>query len=151
MLEQAEDGQDDEEFWGERIGIVTPHRAQMSNIRNLLEDAAGMLPSALPFVDTVDRFQGQERDLIVASYTVADRDFVTSEERFILDPRRFNVTMTRARSKFIMSVSEALIQYLPSDADVARDTAHLQLFVENYCSIVDESIALPFFDGGGVT
>lgn len=117
----------------------------------LKEDAAGMSPSALPFVDTVDRFQGQERDLIIASYTVADRDFVTSEERFILDPRRFNVTLTRARGKFIMFVSEALIQYLPSDAEVARDAAHLQLFVENYCSTVDETIALPFLDGGGAT
>lgn len=151
LLEQEIDGLEDDEFWGERLGIVTPHRAQMSNVRNLLEDAADMSLSALPFVDTVDRFQGQERDLIIASYTVADRDFVASEEQFILDPRRFNVTLTRARSKFVMFVSEALIQYLPSDAEVARDAAHLQLFVDNYCSLVDERIALPFFDRSGVT
>jgi superfamily I DNA and/or RNA helicase len=37
-------------------------------------------------VDTVDRFQGQERNLIIASYIVADRDFVVSEAEFILDP-----------------------------------------------------------------
>jgi superfamily I DNA and/or RNA helicase len=40
----------------------------------------------LTFEDTVDRFQGQESNLIIASYTVADRDFVVSEVEFILDP-----------------------------------------------------------------
>lgn len=147
-LEEEHGAFDDEDFWGERLGIVTPHRAQMSAVRNLLEDAAGMEPTSLPFVDTVDRFQGQERDLIVASYTVADRDFVASEAEFILDPRRFNVTLTRARSKFVMLVSEAIVGHLPADADVARDAAHLQLFVENYCSGVDEGISLPFRDRG---
>jgi AAA domain len=146
---------DDEDFWKQRLGIVTPHRAQMSAVRNLLEDAAGMEPTSLPFVDTVDRFQGQERDLIIASYTVADRDFVASEahfildpRHFILDPRRFNVTLTRARSKFVMLISEAIVGHLPADADVARDAAHLQLFVGNYCSGVDKEISLPFRDRG---
>jgi superfamily I DNA and/or RNA helicase len=41
----------------------------------------------LSFVDTVDRFQGQDSNLIIASYTVDDRDFVVSEAEFILDPR----------------------------------------------------------------
>ena len=99
-------------------------------------------------MDTVDRVQGQERDLIIASYAVSDRDFVRSEEAFILDPRRFNVTLTRARTKFVMLVSQALIQHLPSDAQVARDASHLQLFVENYCSSVDESIELRYSENG---
>lgn len=150
ILERDEAGLTDDEFWGERLGIVTPHRAQMSSVRNLLENAAGMRPTPLPFVDTIDRFQGQERDMVIASYTVADRDFVASEEEFILDPRRFNVTLTRARSKFVMFVSDSVVQHLPSDADIARDAAHLQLFVENYCSDVDEPIALPFADRHGV-
>jgi hypothetical protein len=74
-------------------------------------------------------------------------DFVASEEAFILNPRRFNVTLTRARSKFIMLVSEAILQHLPSDADVARDAAHLQLFVEEYCASIREAIVLPYVAG----
>jgi DNA replication ATP-dependent helicase Dna2 len=109
--------------------------------------AAGMPMDPPPFVDTVDRFQGQERDLMIASYVVADRDFVASEEAFILNPRRFNVTLTRARSKFIMLVSEAILQHLPSDAEVARDAAHLQLFVEEYCTSIREAIVLPYVNG----
>ncbi len=140
-----------QEFWSERLGIVTPHRAQMSTIRNLLVEAAGIPIDPPPFVDTVDRFQGQERDLIIASYVVSDRDFVAAEEAFILNPRRFNVTLTRARSKFIMFVSDAILQHLPADADVARDAAHLQLFAENYCMTIDEEIELPYLDNGRLT
>jgi len=149
----SEDGQgpNDQEFWTECLGIVTPHRAQMSTIRNLLIDAAGMPMDPPPFVDTVDRFQGQERDLMIASYAVADRDFVSAEEAFILNPRRFNVTLTRARSKFIMFVSDAILQHLPADADVARDAAHLQLFAENYCTTVNENIELPYFERGSLS
>lgn len=145
-LEDEHGSLTEEEFWGERLGIVTPHRAQMSSLRNLLETAAGTRPTSLPFVDTVDRFQGQERNLIIASYTVADRDFVASEAEFILDPRRFNVTLTRARSKFVMFVSDAVVEHLPAEAEVARGAAHLQLFVQDYCSAVDRRILLPFFD-----
>lgn len=138
----------DADFWTERLSIVTPHRAQMATIRNLLIEAAGMPVDPPPFVDTVDRVQGQERDLIIASYAVADRDFVRAEEEFILDPRRFNVTLTRARSKFVMLVSDALLQHLPSDAEVARNAAHLQLFAANYCSAIDEPITLTYSDAG---
>jgi superfamily I DNA and/or RNA helicase len=148
ILIESGDYRGDVDFWMKRLSIVTPHRAQMAAIRNLLVGAARMPMDPPPFVDTVDRVQGQERDLIIASYTVADRDFVRTEEEFILDLRRFNVTLTRARSKFIMLVSNALIQHLPSDAQVARDAAHLQLFVENYCSSINQPMELRFFDSG---
>lgn len=150
ILEEQGVRPDDKEFWEQYLGIVTPHRAQMSSIRNKLVEAAGMPMNPPPFVDTVDRFQGLERDLMIASYTVADRDFVRAEEEFILNPRRFNVTLTRARSKFVMFVSDAIIQHLPTDADIARDAAHIQLFVENYCSTVDERIDLPFLENGSL-
>ncbi len=150
-LKQNGDCPSNEEFWEQYLGIVTPHRAQMSNIRNLLIETSAIPADPLPAVDTVDRFQGQERNLIISSYAVADRDFVRQEEEFILNPRRFNVTLTRARSKFVMLISESIVQYLPDDARVAEDAAHLQLFVENYCSSIDQKIDLPFFDNGVLT
>lgn len=122
-----------ESFWADKAGLVTPHRAQIATIRNLL--GADMMPTVtgMSFVDTVDRFQGQERDLIVASYTVSDPDFIAGEEAFILDPRRFNVTLTRAKSKFILLVSQTLLSHLPADLQVANEAAHMQLFTEHYC------------------
>lgn len=122
-----------EDFWADKAGLVTPHRAQIATIRNLLGKDLMPSVSGMSFVDTVDRFQGQERDLIVASYTVSDPDFIANEEAFILDPRRFNVTLTRARCKFILLVSQSLLSHLPGDLQVANDAAHMQLFTQNYC------------------
>jgi AAA domain len=139
------------EFWDRRLGIVSPHRAQVSTIRNLIKSARSIFGDAPPAIDTVDRFQGQERDVILASYVVSDRDFIRSEERFILDPRRFNVTLTRARTKFVLLMSDPLLQHLPADADVARAAAHIQLFVDTYLDKVDRNIELPYVPGAQPT
>jgi hypothetical protein len=135
----------DTKFYEEHLGIVTPHRAQRSNIQNLLNKSAGIEANSSIVVDTVDRFQGQERDLIIASYTVADKDFVTAEEEFILDPRRFNVSLTRAKSKFIMLISDSILEHLPSDKDTATNAAHIQLFVEKYCKTI-KTMNLQYLD-----
>lgn len=137
----------EEDFIKHKIGIVTPHRAQRSQIKNLLLQTDINLSSDA-FVDTVDRFQGQERDLILSSYTVSDRDFVKSEEEFILDPRRFNVSLTRAKSKFIMFISDALVDYLPDDKKIAEDASHLQMFVLKYCNI-EELMTIEYLDSEG--
>lgn len=136
------------EFINKKIGIVTPHRAQRSLIQNqLLQSNINIQDGG--FIDTVDRFQGQERDLIISSYSVSDRDFVNSEESFILDPRRFNVSLTRAKSKFIMIISDALIDHLSNDKDVAEDAAHLQMFVVKFCKNQEE-ISLSYNDSSTV-
>lgn len=141
-LARGVDAEDEGTFWARRLGIVTPHRAQAARIGQLLRET-GLF--ARPRVATVDAFQGQGRDVILASYSVADRDFVRTEEAFILDPRRFNVSLTRARQKYVVVLSDALMEYLPADADVARTAAHLQLFVEEYCAAVDRPLAVPDF------
>jgi AAA domain-containing protein len=133
-------------LWENRLGIVTPHRAQVATIRNLLQ-RSNIFSDHVPVVDTVDRFQGQEREVILSSYAVADRDFARSEEKFILEPRRFNVTLTRAERKFVMLISDTLVQHLPSDAEVASSAAHMQLFVAKYCTEVDREMVIPFWTG----
>lgn len=138
----------DSAFWRNALGLITPHRAQASAIRTLLRSTGS--PIGEPMVATVDSFQGQERDVVIASYSVADRDFIRSEEEFILDPRRFNVTLTRARKKFVLLVSDALTEHLPADAALARSAADLQLFVEEYCAPVDEPVTLPWLKEAGI-
>lgn len=141
-----EESVEEEEFTNKRIGIVTPHRAQRSQIQNLLLGVDVDISSDA-FIDTVDRFQGQERDLIIASYSVSDPDFVASEDAFILDSRRFNVSLTRAKSKFIILVSEAIIDHLSNDKEVAEDASHLQMFVLKYCN-QEEAVNLNYIENG---
>jgi DNA replication ATP-dependent helicase Dna2 len=77
------------------IGVITPYRAQQSLIRRCLDDL-GHSARALS-VDTVDRFQGGEREVILLS--LARSDSVTS---FLADRKRLNVSLSRARSKLIL-------------------------------------------------
>jgi len=147
QLEREDDPVDLKRFWEDQLGIVTPHRAQMAAIRNALFDHAHFPRTPDPVVDTVERFQGRERDCIISSYVVSDKDFVRSEEGFILDHRRFNVTLTRARKKFIMLVSDAIVRHLSEDNALSEEAAHLQLFVEEYCTTEIRSVELPFSEG----
>jgi len=70
------------------IGVVSPFRAQVALIR-------GLLPDVAVTVDTVERFQGGERDIMILSLVRAE------SSDFVFDERRFNVAITRARRKLI--------------------------------------------------
>jgi superfamily I DNA and/or RNA helicase len=86
----------------ERItaGIITPYRAQVDYLQKLAESSAILEPLAsLITINTVDAFQGQERDVIVISFV---RSNDKGEVGFLADIRRTNVAMTRARKKLIM-------------------------------------------------
>ncbi|MBI3974236.1 MAG: hypothetical protein HY332_23405 [Chloroflexi bacterium] len=121
-------------FWSAQLATTTRHRAQMSTITNLLV-SSGVLPRRPePQVDTVDRFQGQQRDVVFASNSVSAPDFVTAEEAFIFDLRRFNVTLTRARKKFVVLVSNSHVEHLLYDREIVQQAANFRLFVERYCS-----------------
>lgn len=82
------------------MGIITPYSAQVDRLHKLAERSATLEPlHRLVTINTVDAFQGQERDVIAIS-------FVRSNERgevgFLSDIRRTNVAMTRARKKLIL-------------------------------------------------
>ncbi len=73
----------------DNIGVISPFRAQVVLLRRLLEGTG-------VGADTVERFQGGERDVIIMS-------FVRSRgTNFVFDDRRFNVAITRARRKLVM-------------------------------------------------
>jgi hypothetical protein len=62
--------------------------------------------------------QGNEREVILVSYGVADREFAEAEADFLLDPHRFNVAVTRARSKLVVVMSEEILRAVPNDDTV---------------------------------
>ena len=82
------------------LGIITPYRAQVDCLHKLAESSAILEPlHALISINTVDAFQGQERDVIAISFV---RSNDKSEVGFLGDIRRTNVAMTRAKKKLIM-------------------------------------------------
>ena len=109
------------------IAVVSPFRAQLRLIRTLVKrglDAAGVA-AALPIIDTVERIQGQERELVVVSLVASDPDHLAGDAAtFFYSGNRLNVTITRARTKLIVVASPLVFTAFPKTlaglADVER-------------------------------
>ena len=86
-------------------------------------------------VDTVERFQGQQRDVIVVTFALGDPDQIAEEDEFIHSLNRFNVMASRARAKLIVLVSQQVVDHLASDLDVLRESRLLKSFVETFCNV----------------
>lgn len=92
------------------IGVVVPHRAQKALLRQKFPTLA-----AQDAIDTVERFQGGERDIIIVSATASDPDYVLAEADFLLNLNRLNVALSRPRKKLIVVASRTVTQLLVSD------------------------------------
>lgn len=89
------------------MGIITPYRAQVDYLHTLAEGSAQLEPlHKLISINTVDAFQGQERDVIAISFV---RSNEKSDVGFLNDIRRTNVAMTRAKKKLIMVADSATL------------------------------------------
>ena len=98
-------------FFSDGVGVVIPHRAQCTAIRkHLISEFKTILPAGsysdteikntiTSAVDTVERFQGQQKDIIIAGYVLGNEDAIDNEEAFIYDSCRLNVVISRARYK----------------------------------------------------
>lgn len=84
------------------VGIIVPYRSQIATIRAALL-RAGVSEASGITIDTVERFQGSQRDYIIYGFTVQHRyqlNFLSSqtfEENGVLIDRKLNVALTRAR------------------------------------------------------
>ncbi|MFT4030838.1 MAG: AAA domain-containing protein [Siphonobacter sp.] len=82
------------------VAVISPYKEQISILKELLEHSPDLQAWA-PFisVNTIDSFQGQERDIVYISLTRSNQE---GEIGFLSDIRRMNVAMTRARKKLIV-------------------------------------------------
>ncbi len=98
----------DWEFWRRGLFIVSPHHAQ---IRAILRELSKLRRWKSPaFVDTVDKIQGQQSHCVIVSYGVSDIETALSEAEFIYSLNRINVSVSRARSKCIVFLSQPLLE-----------------------------------------
>jgi len=94
----------------EEIGVVVSYRAQSRLIRSLLrrilidEDITKKL-----VVDTVERMQGQEREVVLVSFATASPKFAAQMADFLFKPQRLNVAVTRSRTKLILVGSHHML------------------------------------------
>jgi len=90
------------------IGIVSPYREQVVMMQDKMRTDFDHFPEADIDIDTIDSFQGQERDII---YITMVRSNPQGEIGFLKDTRRMNVAMTRARKKLIIIGDSATLAH----------------------------------------
>lgn len=98
------------------IGVIVPYRNQIAMIRKEIEKLN--IPSIEKIsIDTVERYQGSQRDVIIYSFTIQQRyqlDFLTAntfvEDNDTVIDRKLNVAITRARKQMIMIGNEATLR-----------------------------------------
>jgi len=104
------------------FGVVVPHRAQRVSLRRaypqltVTDPATGQeIRSA---VDTVERYQGDERDVILVSATESDPDYLLASAGFLLEPRRLTVALSRAKRKLILVASRSIFEFFTTDEEL---------------------------------
>jgi len=105
----------------QEIGVVSPYRAQGREIRNRLRR---LVPDRdvrrAIVVDTVERMQGQEREVILVSLATSSSHFATGLADFFFQPQRLNVTITRPRTKLIIVGSSLVLRAKPKEPEMVR-------------------------------
>lgn len=111
----------------DRLALISPHRAQNNATAERL---AGLLEAGetLPLIDTVERVQGAERDVILFAFTTSDLDYIASE--FLNNPNRFNVAITRAKQKLIVVGSQAFFSTVPQTEERLKANSCFKAFYE---------------------
>jgi superfamily I DNA and/or RNA helicase len=99
---------------GGAIGVITPYNAQVQLLRSLLPADQGLE------VNTVDGFQGREKEAIVLSLVRSNEH---GEVGFLADQRRLNVAVTRARRHLAVFADSATLAY---DENLASFVGHCQ-------------------------
>jgi len=106
------------------LGVVVPHRAQ----RALMRDAEWN-------VDTVERFQGDEREAMLFCATESERGHLLRAGGFLFDPRRLNVALSRAKRKMILIASRQVFTGFFADEETFANAMLWKNLLRHTCSV----------------
>lgn len=115
----------------EEIGVVTPFRGHAKALKSSLQDKLGIFGSKLVVTDTVERMQGQEREMIIVSFCSSDPQYISAIAEFFFQAERLNVAITRPQTKLVIvgpEIPEGMLQ-LVDDPKVRKN-------IEDYRSLV---------------
>lgn len=120
----------------DRIGVIAPYRAQVAAIRQRLASSGETAVT----VDTVDRFQGAEREVIVLSFGLESTPPPGSPgAAFLADPHRLNVALTRAQRKLILLGNRHVLGTVPL---LARLVAHCGSLYDGHGGLVHAQVGV---------
>ena len=134
--------------------MVTPHRAQQSLVIARLTEAFQGVPGVSDdlirsAVDTVERYQGQQRDVMIATMALGDPDSIADEDEFLYGLHRFNVMASRGRAKIIVLATQEVAMHMPTEVEVMRDSGLLKSYLGRFCG-QETTMTLPCLKNGVV-
>ncbi len=97
------------------VGVIVPYRNQIATVRRAIEQRVGPQLLRDVTIDTVERYQGSERDVIVYGFTVQREyqlDFLTNNcfmENGVIIDRKLNVALTRAKEQMLLIGNKQLL------------------------------------------
>ena len=121
------------------FGVVVPHRAQRASLQEVARDlptgdTSGDVDRLASSVDTVERFQGGERDVIVVSATESDRQYLLTAGEFLYDPRRLTVAVSRAKRKMILIAGRTVFNTFVTDEELFEQTLLWKRLLRRTCT-----------------
>ena len=139
------DTQAEIDFWDQQIGVVSPHNAHGSLIIRGVQEGLtkpnrlthlnddDLQEKLVGCISSVDKFQGSARDFIIGTMGISAEDQLRSEETFFYDINRFNVLISRAKSKMLLVCSRNFAMYTPSDIKVMPVASKIRQYVYDVC------------------
>ena len=118
--------------------MVVPHTAQRAALRSEIpvlteiDSETGLIVRSA--VDTVERFQGAERTAIVVGATESDPIYILANSTFLLDPRRLNVAISRAKQKLVLVGSRSIFDLFATDEEVFASAQLWKNLLEETCT-----------------
>jgi DNA replication ATP-dependent helicase Dna2 len=120
------------QFNNDTIGVIAPYRVQCSLVKSFLNDEFGDMVN----VDTVERYQGSQREFIIMSSATNYEQLLSSMSNLsyfddIPIDRKLNVAMTRAKSHFIFIGNAKILQNSPIYSKLLQELREEQAFFES--------------------
>jgi superfamily I DNA and/or RNA helicase len=123
----------------EGLGVVVPHTAQRSGLLEtipcLTETDLVTGETIATAVDTVERYQGDERSVILISSTESDREYVLQAGEFLLDPRRLTVALSRAKEKLVLVASRSIFEVFSGDEETFANAQLWKNLLRQTCTV----------------
>jgi hypothetical protein len=121
------------------LGVVVPHRAQRAALQtavpqlNMVDPLTGQTTRSA--VDTVERFQGDERRAILVGATESDPQYLLASSEFLLDPRRLTVALSRAKQKLILVAARSIFSLFTADEEAFVNSQLWKNLLRRTCTV----------------
>ncbi len=121
------------------LGVVVPHRAQRAALQEdlvrLMGPHSDVDEAVVSAVDTVERFQGGERNAILIGVTESDREYILMNGEFLLDPRRLTVALSRAKQKLVLVAARSVFEVFSADEETFANAQLWKNLLRKTCTV----------------